>query len=36
LRDEALHDDLQNMHDVHVKNIANANRQAEPFITNNP
>ena len=33
LRDEALHADLQDMHDVHVTNIANANRLAEPFVS---
>ncbi len=32
LRDDALHADLQDMHDVHVDNIADANRQAAPFI----
>lgn len=32
LRDDALHADLQDMHDVHVDNISTANRRAAPFI----
>jgi len=32
LRDDVLLADMQDMHDVHVDNIANANRRAAPFI----
>lgn len=32
LRDDALHTDLQDMHDVHVENLSRASREALPFI----
>lgn len=32
LRDDELHADLLEMHDVHIDNIAHANQQAEAFI----
>lgn len=36
LRDEDLYADLKDMHDVHVDNIANANRRAAAFIESTP